>query len=119
MKVYQRRVVDWLRRSFGDATTDDLRERRLRFLEEALELHQACGGTVGELSTLAAHVHDRPAGEPGQEIGGVVLCLAALATAVGVDVETAMTNEIERVELRTDEVRAKHAAKPLAIRSIV
>ena len=44
-----------------------LRGAEHRFLEEALELVQACGATASEAHQLVDYVYGRPVGEPAQE----------------------------------------------------
>lgn len=58
---------------FGATISRDKAERNHRFLEEALELVQACGCTESEAAQLVAYVYGRPAGDPPQEVGGVMV----------------------------------------------
>lgn len=91
-------VLEWCHRAFGANGGDaDVPTRGRRFLEEALELHQANGGTVEEAHFLVDYVFGRPVGEVPQEIGGVMVTLYALAEVLGVSVEEAEVAEIDRV----------------------
>jgi hypothetical protein len=64
---FQERVNAWMLECFGPAISADTVERNHRFLEEALELVQACGCTQSEAHLLVDYVFGRPAGEKFQE----------------------------------------------------
>ena len=112
--TFQERVQPWMQACFGTAISADRIERNHRFLEEALELVQANGCTVSEAHQLVDYVFNRPVGEPVQEAGGVMVTLAALCLASGLDMHQAGDKELDRIsEPETMErVRAKQAAKP-------
>lgn len=95
---FQSRVHSWMLRCFGDSLTQDIDECNRRFLEEALELVQSLGCTKEQVLSLAAYVFDRPAGDPGQEVGGVAVTLAALCQANALDMYNEATREIMRIE---------------------
>jgi len=111
-KPYQDRVQDWCVACFGPTIAADVVERNHRFLEEALELVQSLGCTQDEANQLVEYVFSRPAGEPAQELGGVMVTLAALAVPNGLDVEKAAETELARVWTKVEAIRAKQAAKP-------
>lgn len=108
---FQDRVQPWLLMCFGRAYNDP-QERNHRFLEEALELVQAGGCMRSEAYQLVNYVYGRPKGEVRQEIGGVMLTLAALCLSRGEDMHVAGEAELARVWTKIDEIRAKQAAKP-------
>jgi NTP pyrophosphatase (non-canonical NTP hydrolase) len=110
--TFQARVDDWLQACFGPGISGDRSERSHRFLEEALELVQACGATASEAHQLVDYVYGRQVGEKGQEAGGVLTTLAALCTAHGMDMETLGDIELARVWGKIETIRAKQAAKP-------
>ena len=110
--AFQARVQPWLIECFGEAIASNREERNHRFLEEALELVQACDTTADEAHALVDYVFGRPVGEPSQEVGGVMLTLAALCLANGFDMEAAGATELDRVWSKIDQIRAKQAAKP-------
>ena len=112
MDSYQERVDEWMRHCFGREIARDATERNHRFLEEGLELVQALGCTASEAHQLVDYVFGRPAGEPHQEVGGVMVCLAALCTAAGMDMSGAAEDELLRVWTMAGKIRAKHAGKP-------
>lgn len=97
---------------FGAMIAGDREERNHRFLEEALELVQACGCTASEAHQLVDYTYGRPTGEPPQEVGGVMVTLAALCLANGLDMHAAGEAELARVWTKVEQIRAKQAAKP-------
>ena len=109
---FQQRVQPWMLACFGEKIAADKAERNHRFLEEALELVQATGCTVGEAHQLVDYVYGRPVGEPVQEIGGVMVTLAALCLAHGIDMHSAAETELARIWTKVEQIRAKQAAKP-------
>mgnify|MGYP006958842284 CR=1 FL=1 len=69
-----------------DEHASDKAERSHRFLEEALELVQACGCSASEAHQLVDYVFGRAVGHASQEAGGVMVTLAALClVAEGLD----------------------------------
>ena len=111
---YERSAREWALFCFGKDLVSDKVERVFRFLEEALELAQALGCTEDDAKRLAAYVFGRPVGDPAQEVGGVMLTLATLCTASGIDLENAAVTELGRVWQKVDTIRAKQATKPHA-----
>ena len=109
---FQTRVYPWLLACFGEAISNDVIERNHRFIEEALELVQSLGATREECHQLVDYVFGRPAGEPPQEVGGVMVTLAALCLANSMDMHTAGERELERIWTKVEQIRAKQAAKP-------
>lgn len=109
---FQERVQPWLMECFGAMIAGDREERNHRFLEEALELVQACGATASEARQLVDYVYGRPVGEPAQEVGGVMVTLAALCLANDLDMHQAGEVELARIWTKVEQIRAKQAAKP-------
>lgn len=109
---FQARVEPWLLACFGEKIANDAQERSHRFIEEALELVQACGCTASEVHQLVDYVYGRPAGEKLQEVGGVMVTLAALCRAHGMDMHQAGEAELSRIWTKVEKIRAKQAAKP-------
>lgn len=110
--TFQENVAAWMNACFGREIAEDRIERNFRFLEEALELVQACGCGRSDAHQLVDYVYDRPWGKIGQEIGGVLVTLAALANAHGQDVTRCGDEELARIWTRIQTIRAKQAAKP-------
>lgn len=109
---FQQRIHDWMLACFGAEIAADKLERNHRFLEEALELVQACGCSQGEAHQLVDYVFGRPVGEVAQEVGGVMVTLAALCQAQGIDMAKAGETELARVWTKVETIRAKQASKP-------
>jgi hypothetical protein len=109
---FQERVQPWMMACFGEMIAGDREERNHRFLEEALELVQSTGCTIGEAHQLVDYVYGRAVGEPHQEVGGVMVTLAALCLANGLDMHQAAETELARIWTKVEQIRAKQAAKP-------
>jgi hypothetical protein len=109
---FQDRVDRWLIACFGLQIARDKQERSHRFIEEALELVQACGCTKAEVEQLVEYVYGRETGEIRQEVGGVMNTLAALCLARDIDMIEAGHVELDRCWTKVDVIRAKQAAKP-------
>lgn len=110
--AFQARVAPWMQACFGQEISADVTERNHRFLEEALELVQAKGCTADEAHQLVDYVYGRDIGEPHQEVGGVMVTLAALCLASNLDMQVAGEDELARIWTKVDQIRAKQAAKP-------
>lgn len=109
---FQQRVLAWMMECFSMEICRDGTERNHRFLEEALELVQSLGCTRSEAHQLVDYVFDRPAGDPKQELGGVMVTIAALCFPNDLDMTIAAEAELARVWSKIDTIRAKQAAKP-------
>ncbi len=110
--TFQTRVNDWVRTCFGSAIAADRVERNHRFIEEALELAQSCGCTQSEAHQLVDYVYGRDQGDIDQEMGGVMVTLAALCNAHGFDMDRSGETELVRVWNKIEGIRAKQSAKP-------
>lgn len=113
---FQRRVASWMDSCFeGNLDIiNDVDERNARFLEEAIELVQANGFSEEQTQLITKYVYGRPKGEPSQEIGGVMVTLAALANPLGHSIEAASETELARI-LDPDmqsRIREKQKSKP-------
>jgi len=109
---FQDRVGPWLLACFGKKIANDMGERNHRFVEEALELVQACGATASECHQLVDYVFGRPSGDIKQEVGGVMVTLAALCRARKLDMHQAGEDELAAIWSYTDKIREKQKAKP-------
>jgi hypothetical protein len=114
MVDFQSSVGAWLLECFGPMIAGDKDERSHRFLEEAVELVQACGCSKSEALQIVDYVYARPVGVVRQEVGGSAVTLAALCEAHGISMEAAAMDELERIEqpAMVLKIRAKQAAKP-------
>lgn len=111
----QEMIANWAERAFGREEATSIPQRGLRLLEEAIEAFQACGGDEAKAHELVAFVFGRDKGEVGQELGGVAVCVLALAAAAALSADQEEAREINRVlskPLRefTDRNAAKNAA---------
>jgi len=97
---------------FGEAISKDITERNHRFLEESLELVQSLGATASEARQLVDYVFGRHVGDAQQEVGGVMVTLAALCLAAGFDMHKCGEVELARVWGRIAQIREKQAQKP-------
>lgn len=109
---FQYRVNDWMQACFGAEISADKAERNHRFLEESLELVQACGCTANEAHQLVDYVFGRKVGVAAQECGGVMVTLAALCTPNALGMNRCGEAELERVWGKIEEIRLKQARKP-------
>jgi hypothetical protein len=112
VEPFQARVQPWMMACFGAMISGDREERNHRFLEEALELVQSTGCTAQEAHQLVDYVYGRAVGEPHQEVGGVMVTLAALCLANDLDMHDAAETELVRIWTKVEQIRAKQAAKP-------
>ncbi len=110
---YQQRVRDWAVKCFGVETASNRLIRGDRFLEEALELLQSGGYPMERIATLVDYVYRRPVGEPSQEVGGVMVTLAAYCAAHALDMSEAGNVELLRISKpeMIERIRAKQAQK--------
>lgn len=113
LSPFQGRVAPWMQECFGPVISADKVERNHRFLEEALELVQSTGCTQSEAHQLVDYVFGRAVGEPAQEVGGVMVTLAALCLAASLDMHEAAEAELARIWTKVEAIRAKQAAKPM------
>ena len=102
----------WMDACFGAEIKADVQERCDRFIEEALEFVQAAGYSADRAHALVDYTFGRPEGEINQEVGGVMVTLAAMCNTLGVDIGAAASAELARVWTKIEKIRAKQAAKP-------
>ena len=108
----QQRVKPWMAATFGPEISMDRLERNDRFIEEALELVQASDYPKERALALVDYVYGRDQGEINQEVGGVMITLAAHCLAHGVDMHEAGETELARIWTKVEQIRAKQLAKP-------
>lgn len=109
---FQGRVRPWMLACFGEEVSNDKLERGDRLLEEVLELLQSGQYPKERVAALVGYVWSRPEGEPAQEVGGVMVTLAAYCLAHGIDMHSAAETELARIWTKVEKIRAKQAAKP-------
>ncbi len=106
---FQARVTAWMDQCFLPSLYSNMTERGDRLLEEVLELLQATGYDRSRVATLVDYVYGRPAGEPSQEVGGVMVTLAGFCWIAGLDMHA--DGERELIRITQPEVMAKIRAK--------
>ncbi|MGO6998981.1 hypothetical protein [Rhizobium leguminosarum] len=109
---FQARVLPWMLECFGPTIPYDKLERGDRLIEEVLELLQSGNYPKQRIAALVEYVYDRDIGEPKQEVGGVMVTLAAYCLAHEVDMHQAAETELARVWTKVEQIRAKQASKP-------
>lgn len=117
IREFQDRIGRWVKTTFDEVTAANIPERGLRVCEEACELAQAIGIPRQQLHTLIDYVYRRPKGEVGQELAGVMVTIAACATACEQDLALAVADEANRIETPEviERVRARQAEKRQAL----
>lgn len=109
---FQERVRHWIVACFGLSISDDKIERGDRLLEEVLELLQSGDYPAERAAAMIPYVYGRAKGEPVQELGGVMVCLAAYCHPHNLDMDQAGETELSRIWTKIDKIRSKHASKP-------
>ncbi|WP_082640631.1 hypothetical protein [Aureimonas sp. N4] len=111
---FQNRVAAWMVNCFGREISSNKVERNDRFIEEAFEFAQCTGYTADSAHAFVHYVFGRPAGDPGQEVGGVMVTLAAACNVHGLNIEVEARREIDRITTpeMVEKIRAKQAARP-------
>ncbi len=110
---FQSRVAPWMQECFGPEISADRLERGDRLLEETLELLQSGDYPSERVAAMVAYTWGRPKGEPSQEVGGVMVTLAAYCLAHKLNMHEAGEAELARI-LRPEiiaKIRSKQAAK--------
>jgi len=80
-------------------------EQLRALFEEALELVQAGGMPKADVLQLVDYTYGRPIGESHQEVGSVMVSLAALCLAQGLDIQQAAEIKLARIWTKVDAIR--------------
>lgn len=105
------RFLQWARETFGDAALNPA-ERTMRFVEEAVELGMACSMPRETLEKIADRVYSRGQGNIKTEAAQCQVTLELLAKVLRIDLETAATEEFQRVQtIPKEEWERRHSAK--------
>lgn len=110
---YQEKVSEWLLACFGEDVANDKLERCFRFLEEAIELVQSLGCSKEDAYRLITYVYGRPTGDPEQEVGGVMVTLAALCSVSDLRMSENGDKELKRVWGMMDKIREKQVTREI------
>jgi hypothetical protein len=110
---FQQAVEAWTVECFGEEVANDKTERSYRFIEEAIELVQATGTTKEDVLKWVDYVYSRPVGKTEQEVGGVMITLAALCAAHDIDMKWEGWLEFRRIDTPElmEKIRAKQVTK--------
>lgn len=108
----------WAHNCVGPVRATNMEHRALRFLEEGVELSQASGLTEEQCIEVVKYVFSRPVGEPAQEVGGVLVTLAILATTHLVQMDHAGRVELKRAYEHILKIRQKDLDKPIQRRQV-
>ncbi|WP_234892227.1 hypothetical protein [Agrobacterium vitis] len=111
-ETLQSRVQPWMMACFGPEISADKLERGDRLLEEVFELLQSGDYPRERIRALEDYTWSRPQGEPKQEVGGVMVTLAAYCLAHDLNMHEAGEVELARIWTKVEKIRAKQAAKP-------
>lgn len=114
---YQYRVQEVIAELFPTGSAD-IKERCLRFLEEATELVQSLGLLKEEAVDIIDYVYYRPKGKPRQEIGGSIVTLCALCSCQGFSLEDLAELELARIIENKMRIQQKQDEKPSRVKSI-
>lgn len=111
--AFQGRVAEWMGQCFIPSLYSNMTERSDRLLEEVLELLQATGYDRDRVPTLVEYVFNRPAGEPSQEVGGVMVTLAGFCWIAGLNMHADGERELARITQPEimEKIRRKQEAK--------
>lgn len=108
--TFQERLYQWFLHTFSEQfpqLIDNKREKSHRFIEEAIELVQACNLTKQELIEIVNVVYDKPSGDIFKEAGGVATTLSLLCQNHGFQLNAAAEAEYERNFTIIDKLREK------------
>lgn len=109
---FQEAVSLWMRATFSKPIVFDRVERGDRALEELLELLQSHDYPFERIPMLVEYVRNRPKGSPNQELGGVLITLAAYANATYLSMDIAAHMELLNVWQKQELIREKQKSKP-------
>lgn len=110
---FQANVGLWIEKAFIHSLYSDTQERGDRLLEEVLELLQSKGYDPSRVATLVNYVFNRPVGDTPQEVGGVMITLAAYCHVANVNMHNCGWVELERINQPEvlEKIRKKQEAK--------
>ena len=112
---FQDKVRVFTNDTFGSEIANNLTERCNRFAEESIELLQSAGYSKEKMLDMLDYVYRRESGKQAQEVGGVMVTLAALCNVIGVDMIKVAGKEIIRAIRNSQFIRLKHNGKPAGL----
>lgn len=112
MKRWRYRCAEWVAKTYGQASLEDLRNRSARVAEEGVELAQSEGVPLEQMRAIVERCYMRPPGDPRQETAGVFFTLLVYVHQKKFDLLRILRTEVERVERKDpEEFRAKQREK--------
>jgi len=111
MISFQEAVMWWCEVCHGKERARNCTERSLRFTEESIELAQAAGLPKEKIYQLVEYVYSKPVGSLPQEVGGVMVTLAAMCSAFLVHMQEEGETELRRIWTVMDKIREKQKTK--------
>ena len=114
---FQCGIADWITSCWDKNRLFHKRESNLRFAEEAIELMQAVGLSRDDVSSMQDYIYNRKKGDIDNEIGGVLVTLAGLATAHMINMEGVARDSLLSCWARSLHIRQKNETKPKHLRA--
>lgn len=106
------RFLAWARETFTAQVAMNPAERMMRFVEEAIELANACDVPRVTVERIVNRVYERSPGNIEQEAAQCQVTLELWAKVAKLDLERAATREFERVQaIPKEEWTRRHGAK--------
>jgi hypothetical protein len=90
-------ATEWAIRCFGIEHVRTKRVRALRLIEEAIEYAQSVGTDAETIHKMVDTIYTQPAGDPIQELGGVMLTTLVAANGLNVMAYDLLFTELRRV----------------------
>lgn len=111
IKEFQSWIWNWMQSTFGPPE-EISKDRSMRFFEEAVELAQTTDLTREQAHELVDYVFERAPGNAHLEVGDVMLTLAGVASARGVDMGVAGIDVMVRAHANAEKIAAKRKLRP-------
>lgn len=106
LRRLQRAVNVWYETLFRGTPEEHTKKTlTMRFLEEALELAQACGLTEEDVLRQLKYTFGRPKGTIPEEIAGVMMTIQHISNMESIDIQNVTLAELVRIS--TPEMRKK------------
>jgi NTP pyrophosphatase (non-canonical NTP hydrolase) len=106
LRHIQEAVHEWYETLFRGTPEEHTKKTlAMRFLEEALELAQACDLEKEDVYRQLRYTFSRPKGTVEEEIAGVMMTLQHIGNMENIDIQDATLAELERIS--TPEMRKK------------
>lgn len=110
--TFQRIVEGVMAQTFGPDIFKDKPERNQRFLEAAIRLFRSCGGNATEAWRMVDYVYAQPSDAKIEEVGGVMVNLAALCESQDVQSTGLGILYLERIRGNMPRARGIERRKP-------